>query len=63
VDIWLLFSLVQPFVDVLLQSYIYYLRNIKEPKYTTKNNEVLAKEASVKLFKESFIKDAEEKTR
>jgi hypothetical protein len=30
VEIWLLFSLLQPFVDVVLQTYIYYYTNITE---------------------------------
>jgi hypothetical protein len=62
VDVWLLFSLVQPFVDVLLQSYVHYLRHIEEPKYRA-SKKVSAKETDVKLFTESYIKDAEEKTR
>ena len=32
VEIWLLFSLVQPFIDVLLQSYVHYLLDTKNNK-------------------------------
>ena len=66
VDIWLLFSLVQPFIDVLLQSYEHYLLDIKDNKSTPvkqKKSKVAGNENKVELFADSYLANAMEAKR
>ena len=66
VEIWLLFSLVQPFIDVLLQSYVHYLldtKNNKSQPARQKKNKVACNENKVELFADSYLANAMEAKR